>query len=1117
MIWEKIKKILKAKQITQKILSEKTQINYNTLSKILNGKVNNPSITTIKTIASFLLVPYTDLINKDEKPIVYSNELPLHSLWSIWFKNIISRYLEISNKRDYLEDVDWTNDGWKDLTAYRIINWEKAKKKTLFQIKCYKSISAYALNKELDKIKNNISLQKEINEIIFCLSCFITDWSREKIKEYAKNIGLSQDILFWADREINNMILSNWQDLIAEFFWWTAMETTNSLDELKQWQNELKQWQDNSEKNQIEMKEQINKVLERISWFNLLISDHEQIKKLINQWSWPTILNELIHDEKEYLKNKPDDKKLYEIQNNIWIIHFHKWDFDNAIDYFKKAKNGDHIYLKASTNLASAYLNKYTIDKNIKHLEEWYNNIKNVLNRKENEFMDFIWNVVSVTLRTLIFLGKKDELEIFLNRDIFNLPDLEDVDIYEWRWISYGILWELDKATNIINDWLILDPNNFRLRNVKWDLILAKSIEWHNITWLDVLPEIRSLKLLSNSLNCYEKSLENYIWNISLTNDIKAKKIFVEILISKQKWDLHETLKKIRNLDLSDDNLSEQTKHNMEIIKIRDLISCWDFDTAYNIIKPNLTKTSNIENIRLSQIFLINGSPEKAIKILENTNIDNLTKNRLIYRLTLSNSFAMTNNQTKLIQIINKWKQDLKNNKDDYKIFSKHTIALLIRLQQKNANRVLDAALSFQNEFPKEKAIIPVKWLNNNWELSEEMLKILNEAKEKYNHTKNRFLENPVPIYFLSIMYNKTYPELFSFWYDNLDFDFIIESFWGDQKFIDDMLSNLTKSRKIIFDYFSLYNLARSDLLWVLSDLEKDLYIHQDLFDTIQNDLLINEDPVVRKIWDYIRKWNIVKIEKRFNPSSKEKEIKEWFGNWMWQTYKYTQNNKTYTLISDDLRTIRYAKHEAIIVSNSYSIVTHLKNISSIEKDHFSHYLNELWKSFSVFIRFDADDLYNIYSDDRLNWKPDLEFNKWYNCNRSFYHIINQIQLPFANKSSFYKTFRDFLIKLFKSWFTFDDKLNAVLLINAQIETLYIKLLDFFKKNINENIEKNKDFVELLSFHTNIRKLVLDKTKKTEIKTIKEKITKQKDNSTITAWMYTALLNYIDIKENTME
>jgi transcriptional regulator with XRE-family HTH domain len=61
-IGEKIQKIRNDKKLTQEELAKKADISYTTLIKIEQGKVENPTIKTLKKIASALEVSVDDLI-----------------------------------------------------------------------------------------------------------------------------------------------------------------------------------------------------------------------------------------------------------------------------------------------------------------------------------------------------------------------------------------------------------------------------------------------------------------------------------------------------------------------------------------------------------------------------------------------------------------------------------------------------------------------------------------------------------------------------------------------------------------------------------------------------------------------------------------------------------------------------------------------------------------------------------------------------------------------------------------------------------------------------------------------------------------------------------------------
>ena len=61
----KIKDLMKEKNMSINRLSKETGISDSLLGKILNGKVENPRIQTVKQIAKALNVTIDEIVNKD--------------------------------------------------------------------------------------------------------------------------------------------------------------------------------------------------------------------------------------------------------------------------------------------------------------------------------------------------------------------------------------------------------------------------------------------------------------------------------------------------------------------------------------------------------------------------------------------------------------------------------------------------------------------------------------------------------------------------------------------------------------------------------------------------------------------------------------------------------------------------------------------------------------------------------------------------------------------------------------------------------------------------------------------------------------------------------------------
>lgn len=63
-IGDKIKKLIKEKNMTQEELARKADIPYATLLKILNGTVENPTVKTMQKLAMALDVSVDELLTK---------------------------------------------------------------------------------------------------------------------------------------------------------------------------------------------------------------------------------------------------------------------------------------------------------------------------------------------------------------------------------------------------------------------------------------------------------------------------------------------------------------------------------------------------------------------------------------------------------------------------------------------------------------------------------------------------------------------------------------------------------------------------------------------------------------------------------------------------------------------------------------------------------------------------------------------------------------------------------------------------------------------------------------------------------------------------------------------
>lgn len=1113
----KIKDIMKDKWLTQKELSKETGISYETLTKILGNKVSNPSIETIKKIAACLNVPYVNLLNSNDenKPIITHWYLPFHSLWEDRFRALIHAYI-LKMWREEIQDVDWTWDRWIDLY------WKKNKEKYLFQIKCYKKLSLTDIKPEIDKIKeNNLIENDQISRIIFCVSCWVTWKTRNDAQKYSL-AHLWKSVEFRTERELDSMINTQAQELIARFFNWSHQEILEKQIEMKNNLQKMitKQW--NTQK----AVDEAFKMLKTIN-NNQEISDEEteHIRDMINADNYNEWY-EKAYEKYAFLKNKQSyDKKSGIYANMVWVALLKKWNIEDSIKYFIEASSFKEVKNKANFNHARALFLLYEkgskeniFDKCISLLNEILDNSIDT----EKFYSDFL----ALYLTCLLKLNKTKELKEFIEKPLFNKDNIKEYSsavFFHTLCVAYNLLNMPEKSEEVLEVWLEKIPLSWLLLQTKWDLYLEKLDKIYN-DW-DVIFHPKFIDELYVILNLYEKSIDN-----NKNEEVKAKIILIKRIISLSEGKRYDEINKNMNFnEVNLDKVSDMWKKNIKLAKLESYLYECKFDLAFQIIELELDNLNDEEKYRLAHIFMKHWSPENSVILIEQIEL----KDNLEYRCFLSSLYSLIWDLVQTNKIIENWLRTLKNNIDKYNKFLEFTSIILSKFK-KDEERLIKKLIEIDENIPENKI---VQRFDTSDKIPKEVLEIIKDSKIQYDKTKDIFLKNPIPIYMLKNIYKKTTNELFSFWYDNCDFNFTIKWFANDDQSLQILRDNFRKKNKIIFDYFSLYNIANGGMLWSLKDLGKEMFIHIDLFNQIQDDLLNTENEILRKLWDFIRVWNIKKIETKIEEVVDEeaKNIKTFFWEWISSSIMFTKKYKDYLFITDDFNTSSYCSWKNIDCCNSYIIMNILLEYGSIDKSFYADYLYAIWKSLITFIRFDHQDIFNIYLKDCQDLSRKDRIIYWkYLTSWSFFHLINQMQLPSSNHQSFINVFWWFILKIIKSGLLFKDKLDAIILISIQIWILYEKInkevCEKFSKNtqehttyedIKEDIKNimQAEFGNAIKVFTSWWKLLSEEAKWDEINNVINELkylSEQKDQ----LWeknnfsnIYSDMITYINIKE----
>ncbi|MBI5207044.1 MAG: hypothetical protein HY934_04555, partial [Candidatus Firestonebacteria bacterium] len=275
------------------------------------------------------------------------------------------------------------------------------------------------------------------------------------------------------------------------------------------------------------------------------------------------------------------------------------------------------------------------------------------------------------------------------------------------------------------------------------------------------------------------------------------------------------------------------------------------------------------------------------------------------------------------------------------------------------------------------------------------------------------------------------------------------------------LTDNLEKARNLVFDYASLLNLAKMNLLSHLEKLNKNIFISEELFIKIQNELLRFEQEDLRRLWNFLRKSKGIQIIEEIKAELNEKDINEMLDKWLVDSAKLAKN-KDAVFIIDDLNTLNFfERKENIKVCNSLIILNSFLSKEWIDDKIYSTSLGDLAERFYTFLPFNGYNLYQIVMED--NAKITLRSQ----------HLINQLFLPGSIPESFIKVFIEFIDFLWKSGLLPEDKVKWLEFLTYS----FFKYLNFFDEQPTDtDIKYFSNFIQVWAIaiqRSNIDELTL--------------------------------------------
>jgi hypothetical protein len=443
-----------------------------------------------------------------------------------------------------------------------------------------------------------------------------------------------------------------------------------------------------------------------------------------------------------------------------------------------------------------------------------------------------------------------------------------------------------------------------------------------------------------------------------------------------------------------------------------------NFETAYIKLtqSPGWGSLSYNEKYRLAYIFLLKGAPEQAKNILAQLEKEADEKKDFLFWLDMSRIEVLLNEKNLAITAAKKAKGFAMGTNEERGVLQ-HFNALMLRYASSGeVDRLMQGMFEYDFKYPEDKALRRVEAIDDSGKLTKEIKRIFLEQKERYENIRKKFKDHKVPTYHLERTFKRPYAEILSLQNDpkfNLEFNL------SNMQFAKELMDNFEKTQHLVFDYASLLNFSRMNLLGYLEKLGKKLYIAKELFDKIQSELLAFEQEDLRRLWHYLRSSREIDIVEDISVSEHE-NVENILDKWIIDSIKLAKE-KDAVFVTDDLRFMMFLRSKDIRGCNSLIMLKILSVREWIDPKVYSTSLGVLAERFYTFIPFTGDDLFHIVMEDKSK------------ITLRSYHLANQLFLPGSVVSSFTKVFVRFLDLLWQTGSLPEDKVKWLTFLTSEI------------------------------------------------------------------------------------
>ncbi|WAI01110.1 tetratricopeptide repeat protein [Methanogenium organophilum] len=720
------------------------------------------------------------------------------------------------------------------------------------------------------------------------------------------------------------------------------------------------------------------------------------------------------------MENKPqENKKLLSRAYHLLAITYNKnkgvgGNFDTAEHYAKRSLEFDPLNDKIKGTLASIYINKHGKE----NFEKSFSISAPLWEQSEQNNPQFL----EVYLWGLFFTKSVVDAIVFFESSK-NAQDLTEQNDLLSNLIArfYIVNNNPRKSLQYINNSIKLDPQNPDHYAIKASAYREISLaEDYLFSDFEICPKLKKYDCIEKALEYYRKALSLCHKNTdpTLIERIKKEIYTCSILLNRS----NEKEFQIIRFSINSSQLPENEQHTLEFLDfVNELNACHFSSASQKLFSLRMWEEFTYETkIKFALVFLHRGSPEEAKKIFKSLESEAESKKDIRFLINMSIIEVLLNNKTGMLQYLEKAKDASKGSSEWEERVLSHSYTMIQRYRDsgKENDRMLASIQEYDDKFPDRKILKVISVNENDEKPPQEIIDEFKRAFERDQNIKRICTEHQVPIYVIANVTYLNYAEMVN---KLTDTQFHIRYHPPDQASQQEMMDNYDAGEVFVFDYSSLLNLSKMDLLGELERIQAKLFISKSLFEKIQLDLIFYEDPNLRKLWDYLRNSNSISIVDIEADPSDYQEISKHLDKWIIDSIKLLSIYETSILLSDDFNLIRLFKEYKIRGTTTFFFLSYLLENKFVDSKTYGVAIGVLAERMYIFLPFDGEDLYHIAMDDECKIKL-----------RS-YHLINHITVPGISPLIYTRQFEYFIDKLWRSGSLFEDKVNWLALITERM------------------------------------------------------------------------------------